>query len=402
MRSEHDLVRTLRTAAEQAGHPDLATGVSRRRRARRARQRALVAAVAVAVLAVTGGTTAMLGGGQRHAEPATTPMPTDPAQLKPVAEVWPQAVVKVPAKDAKGRPTYPVTGLSATEVLLFAEPGTLEVYDSAARELRVLGELPSPKPLQLEAGPRHIAWTDRNADLWIMPREGGAARKAGRATEVPARIGVTGDSLVWSLRQGGVYRLPLTGGAPSRLPGTDGLHLTTWPWAERYDAAGNVTRIVDLEAGRATDVTPPAGVETLQCHPQWCAGLQDAHLVVQRVDGSERRRLPDMVQQKGLGWLLGDRYALFRVYEPDLDRPGVPLAVVYDLATGTTAAIGERTPGVEGGDVYGPRPAAPPADLLYWDADATFHQVCRDRMCMIKPRGGGQEHTVLNLNAVRE
>ncbi|MEV4395769.1 hypothetical protein [Nonomuraea sp. NPDC049607] len=64
--------------------------------------------------------------------------------------------------------------------------------------------------------------------------------------------------------EGGVHRMPLSGGAPERLRGADGLHLTAWPWAaaragELPDADQN--HLANLETGQSRDVSLPDGVQ---------------------------------------------------------------------------------------------------------------------------------------------
>ncbi|MFC4111585.1 hypothetical protein [Nonomuraea zeae] len=424
MRGEQDLIRTLRTAADQVERRDLAEGVARRRRARRTRQRVQVLLAAVAVVAIAGGTTAVLSGEDRQPPPpAVTVTPSAPEtsvpKTRPAAELWPQAVVKVPVKNAKGWKTYPVTGLSATEVLLvansaFEKAGRLEVYDSVSGTIRVLGDIPSPRkkyyPQHIAVGAEYIAWygetpqdSDDWADFWIMPREGGKARRVGEVAADVERIAVTGDSLVWSVKEGGVYRMPLTGGVPERLPGTDGLRLSAWPWAaarsgDRPDA--NQTRVVNLETGQSSDVSLPEGVRVMQCHAQWCVGVLDDRVIVQRVDGSERKSLPRALRPHGLRLLLGDRYAVLRPYEPDRNQAEVPVAVVYDLATGLMAGVGERSAGPVSGGVGTGASSSAPSTTVSWDADLQYYEKCGKAGCTVKTRGGGKEYTVLNLAAV--
>ncbi|GAA3569572.1 hypothetical protein GCM10022419_058100 [Nonomuraea rosea] len=425
MSGEQDLIRTMRTASGQVERRDLAAGVAARRRARRTRQRVQVLLAAVAVVAIAGGTTAVLSGADRQPPPpAVSVTPSAPETsvpaTRPAAELWPQAVVKVPAKNAKGWKMYPVTGLSATEMLLiansaFEKGGRLEVYDSVSRTLRVLGDIPSPKKKyyaqHIAVGAEYIAWygetpqdSDDWADFWIMPREGGKARRVGEVAADVEEIAVTGDSLVWSVKKGGVYRMPLTGGAPEPLPGGAGLHLSAWPWAvaravERPGA--NQTRVVNLETGQSSDVALPEGVQAMQCHAQWCVGVLNKRVIVQRVDGSERKSLPQSLRPNGMRLLLGDRYAVLRPYEPDRNRTGVPLAVVYDLPTGLMAGLGERSAGtaVSGGVGTGASASAPSATVS-WDADLQYYETCGKPGCAVKSRGGGKEYTVLNLAAV--
>ncbi|MEV5497258.1 hypothetical protein AB0M50_17860 [Nonomuraea fuscirosea] len=377
MRSEEDLVQTLRTAAAQAGPVDLANGVAGLRRTRRTRRRMGTALAAAAVVLVAGGTTAFL----RQQEPAQVASPV-PGAIEPVASVWPRALSQVPAVDADGWRTTPVTAVSATELLMYAMPGEgraerLEIYDTASGRTRVLGAVPYPEkdyyPQSLDVGEKYIAWhaekgaNRERADFWIMPREGGEARRVGEVAADVDRTGIAGDHLVWSLEKGGgVYRMPLTGGTPERLPGSDGLHLSSWPWAHEGETGLNMTKMVNLETGRASAVAIPEGVDMMQCHPQWCAGMRDSRLVVQRVDGSARRTLPGTLVRTGFKWLYGDRFALFLLNAPDRQQP-----VLYDLSTGTMAAIGPVQPHDT---------SSRPSSALFW--------------------GDGAERTVLNLKAI--
>ncbi|MEU1726344.1 hypothetical protein [Nonomuraea sp. NPDC005692] len=421
MSDEQDLIRTLRTAAGQVERRDLVGGVARRRRARRTRQRVRVLLAAVAVVVIAGGTTAILSGEDgRDAPPAVqiTPSPSLPA-ARPAVELWPEAVVKVPAKGSDGRTLRVVTGLSATEVLLvsesaFEKAGRLEVHDSASGTTRVLGDIPSPRkkyyPQLFAAGRGYIAWfgaTPQDSvpwtDFWVMPAQGGKARRVGEVDADVDRIALTGDSLVWSVKEGGVYRMPLIGGAPERLPGTDGLHLTAWPWAAGLSddqPFANHNRVVNLETGRSADVALPDRAEGVQCDAQWCVGMLDGHAIVQRIDGSERRTLPQGLRPQPGRTLLGGSYALFRVYDPDRDKSGVPIALLYDLTTGAMARIGERSVGVLSGNVGSGASSSAPSTTVFWDADETSYEQCANGGCQVKTRGGGKEYTVLNLAAV--
>ncbi|WP_188188792.1 hypothetical protein [Nonomuraea sp. SYSU D8015] len=419
MRGEQDLIRTLRTAAEQVERIDLAEAVAARRRSRRTRQRSRTLLAAAAVVAIVAGTTFALSGGQeRRPQPAVTP--SAPASITPAGKLWPQAIAKVPATNSTGWKMYPVTALSPTEVLLiansaFEKAGRLEVYDMARKKTRVLGDIPSPRKkyyLQhIAVSSRYIAWygetpqdPDKWADFWIMPRAGGTPKRLAEVAADVDRIGLTDDALVWSLKAGGgVYRMPLTGGSPSPLPGTKGLRLMSWPWAggfasERPDA--NQTRVVNLETGRSADVSLPDQVEMMQCHAEWCTGIVDSRMVVQRVDGSARKTLPFELRPHGARWLLGDRYALFQVYEPDREKKGVPLGAVYDLATGVTAGLGERSGAPLGGNVGMGGSSSSPSLTPFWDADLQYYEKCGSGGCEIKGRGGGKEYTVVNLAAV--
>ncbi|MGR6913265.1 hypothetical protein ACU635_03300 [[Actinomadura] parvosata] len=392
MRSEEDLVLTMRAAAAQTRlPPDLASGVAGRRRARRVRKRVGAALAAAAVATVIGGISVGTSGQERTVRPAASPSPAiRPSAIRPATEVWPEAVTRIPAVDR------PLTALSATEVLLYRDE-RFEVYDSATGRTRVLGPVPAA-PSRVAVGTQYIAWASAQLDLWVLPRQGGQARRVGKAAADVYELAVTDGFLVWSGERAGVYRMPLAGGTPELMPGAGVLRLASWPYAHEWDAAGNVTRIVDLETGRSTRVAVPEGADRWQCGPEWCTGLVNERPIVQRADGSGRRTLPPTLMGYGLWWLLDDRHALYRVHEPDVHQAGVPLAVVYDLATGTMGGVGERTPGVEGGDVG----RVQDFPTLFWDAGARFYRHCADRSCEIRTRGGGKEYTVLNVASIRE
>ncbi|GGO77937.1 hypothetical protein [Nonomuraea cavernae] len=452
MRSEDDLIRTLRTAADQAGQPvvGLAGAVAARRRTRRVRQRVQrmqVALAAAAVVVVAGGTTAVLTGTGERMEPAVTVATGPPRderplpQLKRAAEVWPGAAFKMPAKAADGWRYRPVTGLSATEVLLAAESsfekaGRLEVFDASTGKTRVVGDMPAPDGVKgyfvqaVDVGEKYFVWygetpnkPDKWADFWIMPREGGTARRVGKVTGELShveKVGVTDDSLVWSLRKGGVYRMPLTGGPAERIDGTDGLHLVSWPLAVAY-APGesdrkNQSRVVDLETGTATDVQAETGTTELTCGPEWCFGVRGERTVMQRLDGSDSRLLPEGLRFFGGGRILGDRFAL-------LDAPlggdpatrYLPSAVVYDAVTGLAGGISRVQP--NGGGGFGAGTSSSPTTIVYWDEDERSEETCGTteppmtadvvgisrqdgQVCVTRRKGGGKELTVLNLLAV--
>ncbi|WP_336212584.1 hypothetical protein [Nonomuraea sp. LPB2021202275-12-8] len=444
MRSEEDLTQTLRVAADQVRKPPgtLADAVASRRRARRTRQRAQMALAAAAVVIVAGGTAAVLSDGGGRVEPAVTVMTGPPSdavpklQLKPAAEVWPQAVFKMPTKATDGWKYRPVTGLSATEVLLTAESsfekaGRLEVYDAATGTARTLGDMPAPAGVKgyfsqaVEVGEKYFAWygetpnnSDKWADFWVMPREGGTARQVGEVTgdlSLVETIAVTDEHLVWSVRQGGVYRIPLTGGAPERMEGTDGLHLTSWPMAAGH-APGergqkNVNRMVNLETGQSTEIQAPPGVTSLTCGAAWCFGRQRDRSVRQHLDGSGRELLPEGLEFSGGEQLLGDRFArVMPVVGGDPAKYRIPAAAVYDPATGLAAGIGKVSP--TGGGSFGVGTSSSPTTIMYWDEDKEQYRECEteppsadspggSETCESKERGGGTRFTVLNLLAVK-
>lgn len=119
------------------------------------------------------------------------------------------------------------------------------------------------------------------------------------------------------------------------------------------------------------------------------------------MDGSGRRDLPRELQPWGF---LGDRH-LFLVILGDPNGPDsatIPIAVAYDLASGTMAGLGRRWPGV-GGVV---KPVAmsdfssAPTTTPHWDP-AQLSSVCHERTgCVLDSHGEGEELAVVNLLAV--
>jgi hypothetical protein len=118
------------------------------------------------------------------------------------------------------------------------------VYDLKTGTSRVVTEMPKSRKGYFEqaavTGDSYIAWfgavpdSPGWADFWVAPLGGGEPRKVGEVRGDLAdvnRIGVTKDYLMWSPAAGGVYRMPIGGGAPEQIPGTDGLWLREWPWA---------------------------------------------------------------------------------------------------------------------------------------------------------------------------
>ncbi|MEU6790762.1 hypothetical protein ABZ907_03615 [Nonomuraea wenchangensis] len=418
MRGEQDLIRTLRTAAGQVEQVDLARGVAARRHARRIRQRVRMALAAAAAVAVAGGTTAALSvasGSERRADERWTQIeeqrPRIEDQWPRAEERWPQAVAKVPARTADGARILPVTGLSPAEVLLFVaapakgKPSRLDVYDLTRRTTRTLARIPAVKgkdgPDSVTAGPDHIAWyvtTGGTTTFWAVPRTGGTAARVATTTGNVTAFGVTDDSLVWSPSKGGVLRVPLTGGTPARVPGSDGLTLTTWPWAAHRDrsAFANQDRAVDLETGRSFDVRAPKGTRFLRCGPRWCAGDLNGRLTVQRVDGTGATTLLPGLRMYAPRAPYADRYVLAAPETPR-QTGGGPLAVLVDLETGTTTGLGEQRPGTLGTPISATKSSS--ATTLHWDEDAQPPATCAEKTCAPTTLGG-KEWTVLNLPAV--
>ncbi|MCC5576536.1 hypothetical protein IMZ11_12935 [Microtetraspora sp. AC03309] len=400
MRTEQDLVGMLRKAANSVPPPvDLGQGLVTRRR-RRTRRRYQSALAAAGVVAVVLGGTAVVRGGDRTDEvgPMASAAPgtvDDPATVEgrpsPAREVWPEAVSTIPKKAADGFRYRPVTALGPTEILLTAEAsfekaGRFEVYDTRTGQARVLTTIvPGGKGYfeqNAEVGQDYIAWygTKPNdgvawADFWVAPRQGGDPIRVGEVAGGLAavdRIGVTKDHVVWSPRSGGVYRMPISGGAPERIAGTDGLWLTSWPWARDVPGdAGpdeerrnrNQSLLVNLETGARRSITAPTGVTGLRCATEWCVGTSggsegsegsDGHVFAMRPDGTEGKQLPGRAHMLEIH---GGHFVQLSEGRPAL----------YDLNTGKVAGISAITKDGAGGS-YGRGVSSSPTLVFYWNA----------------------------------
>ncbi|RBQ17781.1 hypothetical protein DP939_23240 [Spongiactinospora rosea] len=413
--------------AERAPEPegDLVQLVAGRRRRRTCRRlRAVLAAAAV--VGVIGAGTALTapfahrgGEGRDTAVARDTGMPDDAATrsgLRPGAgpapgmasEVWPAAVTTMPAESVDGWRYRPVTALGPAEMLLTAESSLeraarLEIYDTRARQSRVLGEMPAPPgvsgyfPQDVEVGPDHIAWygTRPNddaewADLWVMPRGGGMARQIAQIRGPIAKItqiAVTTDHIIWSVTDGQtLYRVPLSGGGPETMAGTDGLTLYAGSWAHR-----GADQLVNLETWESVRPTDPSGVTSVRCGVEWCIGRSGAGLVTFAVDGTGRRGIAGAAEHGVAGGVAADIHGRF----VEIDDGG---PTVFDMSTGKRARLGTRN--TEDGYGGGSGTSSSPTSVLYWPATRETSGSCLD-----EERGGtvpcpGAEIEVLNLLAV--
>ncbi|MFD0885331.1 hypothetical protein ACFQ08_12315 [Streptosporangium algeriense] len=432
-RNEADLVRVLADAADHAPAltRDLAGAVRRRTRARRRAHRTRMAALAcAAVMAIAAGPLAIrdvLPGGigfpatgspgssessKGPADASQAPGSSEP-DVRPVSEIWPEAVTTIPKKAADGMAYRPVAALNSTTLLLVAESSfegaaRLDTYDTTTGRSTTLVQVPSPEGKRhyyaqaIEVGADTIAWWGNVrgeptwADFWVAPRTGGTARQVGEVTGALAdveRIGVTQDSLVWSVRGGGVYRMPLNGGAPQPVPGAEGLRLVSWPWASDISATenGNQTKLVNLTTGQTIPINLPEGADGIRCGLVWCAGAMGEETVVQRLDGSDRRLLPD-----ASGWevvsLPGARTGFM-----GLPQRNPYVAVIHDPETGVTGGFGRADEA--DGRWYGVGVSSSFPSIVYTDPTEPSELAAKDS-CPGKTAKCPPEYLAVNLLAL--
>ncbi|MGI5290742.1 hypothetical protein ACQEVF_46510 [Nonomuraea polychroma] len=377
---------------------DVGAAMRAGRRLRR-RRRALTASLPLAAAVVTAlvlATGSLADLGRRDASATPSPSATS------TGDVWPSAMTTIPAAASDGSAYTPVTALSATELLLRADTsfdrgGRLEVYDTAAGKARVLGDMPQPDgardyyPQVIEPGPEHIAWwaqdvrAQKSTDVWALPRVGGQAalvvRLSGPAAAVE-RLGVLRDRIVWSVRQGGLYAIPITGGAPQALPGTDGLHLVSWPWASdvrQYDTGLNQGVLVNLETGERTSLPTPPGARGMRCSLNWCVATLEGRTVMWSLAGGGSRAARGHLTPASQ--IRADRFI-------DLG------ATVHDLVTGQSVEIGLKKSA--GGTTWHSGVSSSPGMVFSWQIRS-----CGSSGSTSCGSGSGTELAVLNLAAVQ-
>ncbi|MDF5753054.1 hypothetical protein [Spongiactinospora sp. TRM90649] len=446
--TERDLTELLTVMADRAPVPDgdLVTLVRERGESRtRRRRRALAALAAVmAVTAIVGGGTALSGrlfphggGEERAAAIAARPgtgdgtasgfrgQATSEVALRPglpaqaavpvAADVWPEAVSTIPAMAADGWRYRPVTALSPTEILLSAESdfekaGRLEIYDTASSRTTILGEMSAPAGIPgyyaqaVDIGPTHFAWwgTTPNddtawADIWVMPREGGEATRVTLVKGASAgivRIGSNAEHVFWSTEGGDLYRVPITGGEPERVPSGDGLIIYSWPWAHRDGET-----LVNLETGEVRVPRLTTGLTSLRCGLEWCAGEDTAgNFTSLRPDGTGRQDLGGVLRPGTLASQVGyagDIYGRFA-------QVGYGGSAIYDMATGKLAYLGPAGKMGRMGAARGVSSAV--TAIYYWTVEPPAPAPC-DTMATARCQSGKWDSAklidVLNLKAIR-
>ncbi|XRQ16302.1 TolB family protein [Actinomadura welshii] len=374
-----DLDRALRgaltTAARQApaADPGLLERVEAGHRRRR-RRRASAAALAVAV--VVGGTGAA-GGLLRSGEDA--PPVASPGELEPVSradlgapvkvrERWPDAVRTVPGELPNGRELHPVTLLDDGTLVgrtwsSLEKADKLWAYDLDARKATVITDIVVPRGSKIFAsdftvgGGQIVWWLSYRVDgrdtveIWGAPVAGGTARKlTGLPGDNVSTLLIDGDAIVWGMADG-VYRVPLAGGTPERIPGTDGFGIVSWPWigspASDGKKVGDIKykSLWNVRTGerRGARLAPYKGMWS--CGVTWCVGGPapgityhgKPAIAVQRRDGEAG----SLITSNGLiGPMWGAIHGRFLVYHPR--RSAVGNHVLYDVETGTLLDTGAR------------------------------------------------------------
>ncbi|MEV4834817.1 hypothetical protein AB0K05_09865 [Nonomuraea sp. NPDC049486] len=396
---EDGLRRALGKAAERAPRApsDLSGRMVTRSRKRRARGQALIAAVAVVVIA--GGVGAVVRGAGNDSgpasgrseieiprdarEPETTPggpFQTDqpgepeatsggppqgdrqpPAKIPPALEkVWPEAVWRIPDKLPNGREFHPQAFIDDRTLLVETWAGheqanAIYAYDVETRKTRKITTIRTSMGKYADGfqvvGDRVYfeAFGDNGASrFWWVPLRGGEPREIRMTETIRGRsdvFAVDGDRLAFSLvEDGGVYTVPVKGGAPTPVPGAERHHILRWPWVGtpgEYtpDNEPSFQRLLNAETGEASTAVVHPGEQYVRCGLTHCAGIRQDRSGFHRMrDGSEELDLPPGAHAE----LAADRFTTGR-----LDR-FTDGQVMYDVRTGRSAHL-EHSPGKEGG-----------------------------------------------------
>jgi len=291
--------------------------------------------------------------------PAAEPSPTPSRQVfdeiaPPMADVWPEAVHRIPVK-APGGQDFRVSAFvdERTVVgkgLIKSRPRTIWTYDLDTRKFTEIAPLAMPGIMNdaLVHGEGMLAWNTfakRTGEIWTVPLTGGTPR---RVTTFPVDLGgekayhgielAIGDGhVVWSrVLDGGVHRAPLSGGAPEPVPGADGMHLLDWPWAGRpghkrsaaKPSSKVMVEVLNLSTGERDEAKVPKGKATWRCGVDWCL---DGSREARRRDGGDRRDLPGQLSE-----VLSDGGVLLHQKAKD----GQWALALHDLDSGRTGGLG--------------------------------------------------------------
>ncbi|MEV4112613.1 hypothetical protein [Nonomuraea sp. NPDC049695] len=366
---EDDLHRVIMRGAE--GAPQAPAGfpaqiVSRSRR-RRGRTHAVAAALAVVVVA--GGVGWAVRGQGDNAPVVLDPVATQSASAattratapRPIDQVWPQAVWKIPAKLPGVKKYQPRVFIDDHTVLLetwesFEKADAIYAYDLTTGGHRKIADIRTPKGVYASnytAGQDRIVWQtidDMRTTFWSVPIAGGEPAPIPTDAPVEGRADTTvvvGDRLAFSVMEGGVFTLPLTGGAVTPVAHAERHHILRWPWV---GTPGNYTpdnepsfeEIRNVETGETSKALVRPGDQYVRCGVTTCVGIAADDKPFYRLrDGSHERQL----QQPAMMGLAYDRFMTVWTREQRVRRQ-----LLLDLATGKSGDLVLRiTPNGKGG-----------------------------------------------------
>lgn len=371
---EDDLRRTLAFASERAPRAPRAPGglsgwVVTRSRGRRMRMQALVAAVAVVVVA--GGVGAVVRAAGVDAAPsAVTPteatgVPNEEVEDREpqtagipdlVDKVWPEAVWRIPGRLPGGEKYQPQHFIDDRTLLLetwesFEKANAIYAYDLVTGRTRKIAAIRTPKGVYasgyMSGAGRivyqtvHVSAGESVTRFWSVPIAGGKPTVIETDQEVRSRgteFAVVGDRLAFSLSDGGVFTVPLGGGAVTPVKGANRYHILSWPWVGTPgdytpDNEPSFEELFNVETGETSKAVIHPEETQVRCGVTTCVGRKsDGTAFYRRRDGSQERAL-DQGSSRGLA---ADRFLTVRLPMP----PGGQ--TLHDLVTGKSADLGLR------------------------------------------------------------
>ena len=363
---EEQLRTTLERAATAGPPPPVdlldrvETGHRRRRRTRRAAWSGLAGVVVLAVLAATAllpraGTDPVVTSSPSPAPSVREPLAQNAA---PADQVWPQAVITVPARFGGGT-NEPITMLDEHRMLLAvrvsdAKVGSLAVYDTRTGTEKLLTDLPDPPgvrgywPGGFTAADGVIVWTvgvfgqdgSQASEYWTMRDDGTGKRRVSGVTGVGERLVIVDGTLYGSPgSRTGIMRMPVAGGTPEKIPGSEGFEIARWPWAVTADSLGtDRPEAWNLVTGeRRTPKPRPRPTHW------WTAADQDVWLGVDEDNGLTFAQATDGSWELTTSWfdpqsIVGGRFVGGRVknrLHPNDPQP----PALWDLRTGLVGTL---------------------------------------------------------------
>lgn len=339
----------------------------------------------------------LVGGLYGCSRPDPLPVP------EPARQMWPGAFFEVPQTIKGFGDVTPAVRLGGDEVMLRSRTAML-AYDAGTRRHRVLARAPEGalfgEVLKAVVGETEIVWLEGDqlpSTVWSMPRAGGNVRRVTTSlleSDPVMGMVVEGGKVVWWEPDGTTHELPLSGGRPRTRRQLDS-SISQWPWG--YQREGGVLNLITGEK-RGTQTE---GYD-VRCGPEWCVSENEdsADVVVERLDGSDRRRVPGGIMREGL--FAGERYGIFDAPEAARDRstsdPGWTwgvwgdAVVIYDRCTGKAGLLdAPELPGPDEEDIRYRRSLRYPT-LIHDGGDASG--------ILMYWRGPGDRYTVFALPTV--
>jgi hypothetical protein len=307
------LDQTVRAAFKLDFDDVQARGTQRRTRARR---RAGVVACGLAVLVAAGGAvvfastrdTARVVTGTPSTSAsvgATQPVVPDLGNLKPLAEVWPHAVRRLPERLPDGSTYGMVKAIGGDRYVVHAKKALWTFDVRAGRAVRLMDEAAARTLTVMVAvsGDWLVRVAPRGtgtSDIWAVRVTGGQPALVVSDVSIVGNLPVVvnGD-VVWAQLEVPTYRLmraPVTGGGPvTEVPGGAGWSLDGFVWAYKHEPRKPLSNEPqpmpdqwNLVTGERRGFTLHADARALRsCSPDWClVTTNSGRWAIQPWDGS--------------------------------------------------------------------------------------------------------------------